>query len=321
MDYKTSGVDIDAGNKAVDLIKDSVKKTYNPSVLNGLGSFGGFFALPTGYQEPILVSCTDGVGTKLKIAIESQVFNTVGIDLVAMNVNDLICSGAKPLFFLDYIACHQLLPQQVKEIIDGIVEGCLQSECALIGGEMAEMNDLYKKGDYDLAGFAVGIIDKPKLIDGSKITENQFVYGLASTGIHSNGFSLARKVFTPETLKKYNLTPQDLLVPTKIYTKLIMSLIKDYPITGIAHITGGGLAENLARVLPSNIDIEIDKSKINVLDIFKIMQQAGNITDEEMWRVFNMGVGMVVVSSTEIKHPELTLLGYTKSGAGKVFVR
>lgn len=321
MDYKQSGVNIEEGDRAVDLIKTAVAKTFNPLVLNGLGSFGGFFALPKGYEEPILVSCTDGVGTKLKIAIESQIFNTVGIDLVAMNVNDLICSGAKPLFFLDYIACHQLHPEQIKELIDGMVDGCLQSDCALIGGEMAEMNDLYQKGDYDLAGFAVGVLDRKKLIDGSKITPNQYVYGVASSGIHSNGFSLVRKVLNESNLKKYGMTAKDLLIPTRIYAKLVMELTQTYPITGIAHITGGGLADNLARIVPSTINILIDRSKIPVLDIFNILQKEGNIRDEEMWHVFNMGVGLIVVSDKEIQHPELMLLAKTEAGNGQVIVK
>ncbi|MFC1617155.1 phosphoribosylformylglycinamidine cyclo-ligase [Candidatus Margulisiibacteriota bacterium] len=323
MDYKSSGVDIDAGTKAVNLIKASVATTHNKNVLSGLGNFGAFYSLPKGYKEPILVSCTDGVGTKLKLAIESGIFNTVGIDLVAMSVNDLICGGAKPLFFLDYIACHKLLPEQVKEIIDGIVEGCLQSNCALIGGEMAEMNDLYKKGDFDLAGFAVGIVDKPKIIDGSKIAPGQFVYYLPSSGIHSNGFSLVRKVMDETNLKKFNLTKKDLLTPTKIYVKEVQSILdQGAGISAIAHITGGGLQENIERLLPKNTDVKINKSDIEILNIFNIIQKAGNIADAEMWKVFNMGVGLVIIANNELKidTTDLRLLGKTEKGHGKVIL-
>jgi phosphoribosylformylglycinamidine cyclo-ligase len=330
MDYKTSGVDIEAGSRAVNLIKSTVAKTHDKNVLSGLGHFGAFYSLPKGYKEPVLVSATDGVGTKLKLAIDSGIFNTVGIDLVAMNVNDLICSGAKPMFFLDYIACHKLLPDQVKEIINGIVEGCMQSECALIGGEMAEMNDLYKKGDFDLAGFAVGIVDKAKILDGSKIAPGQYIYALQSSGIHSNGYSLVRKVMDDTNLKKFNLTKKNLLTPTKIYVKDIQNILNsEAEITAIAHITGGGLAENIERLLPNNIDVKINKSDINILEIFKIIQKAGNISESEMWKVFNMGVGAILISNNKLNStgpesrvpsPELKLIGQTQSGSGKVML-
>ncbi len=320
MDYKTSGVNIDAGNKAVELIKSSVKKTFSANVLGNIGSFGGFFSMPSGLKDPILVSCTDGVGTKLKYAIETQIFDTIGIDLVAMNVNDLICSGAKPLFFLDYIACHKLEPEKMKELIDGMVEGCLQANSALIGGEMAEMNDLYNPGDFDLAGFAVGVVEKAKVIDGSKIKPGNFIYGLKSSGIHSNGYSLVRKIFTDDNLKKSGVTKKELLTPTKIYGKDLEKLISaGIEINGIAHITGGGLAENLVRVFPEGVTANIEKANIPVAKIFKIMQEVGQVQETEMWRVFNMGIGLVVITSEEIKNqPELVYLGRIEKGQKEV---
>jgi phosphoribosylformylglycinamidine cyclo-ligase len=320
MDYKSSGVDIDAGNKAVNLIKNNVKKTFNSNVLNSLGSFAAMYELPK-LKNPVLVSCTDGVGTKLKIAIDEGINDTVGIDLVAMSVNDLICCGAKPLFFLDYIACHKNVPEQIKEIVDGIVEGCEQSECALIGGEMAEMNDLYKDGDYDLAGFAVGVVEKDERIDGSKIAPGNYVYGLASSGVHSNGYSLLRKVLTKDVCEKYGLSAKDLLVPTKIYVKEILGLVSQKCVNGIAHITGGGLAENLERILPEGVNIKINKSKIKTPKIFEIIKEAGSIKETEMFRVFNMGVGMVVITSKELPESEdITLLGMVEAGSKGVTV-
>lgn len=317
IDYAQSGVNIEEGNRAVELIKSSVKKTYSSHVLNAIGGFASMVQLPAGYQEPVLVSCTDGVGTKVKIAIEHGILNSVGIDLVAMCVNDLVCCGAKPLFFLDYIACHKLVPEQAKDLIDGMVEGCLQAGCSLVGGEMAEMNDLYKKGDFDLAGFSVGVVEKSKIIDGQRIEPDHYVYGLPSAGLHSNGFSLVRKVLTSEVCEANGITPAQLLTPTRIYVKEVQALLEKADIRGIAHITGGGLAENLARILPGQVCVDIDKKQIPVPPIFKKIQTLGHIAEEEMFRVFNMGIGLVVIAA----HPIEGLLELGRVKAGKKEVR
>ena len=300
MDYASSGVNIDAGNNAVDRIKPLVQSTFTPQVLTGLGQFASFVELPSGYKNPVLVSCTDGVGTKLKLAIESGIFDTVGIDLVAMCVNDLICCGAKPLYFLDYIAVHALDPNQIEKILTGMVAGCKQSQCSLVGGEMAEMNDMYKKGDFDLAGFSVGVVEKSEIIDGSKISVGDTIYALPSSGVHSNGYSLVRKVCTPEVMANYNITDEALLTPTKIYVQDVLQLIDQISVNGIAHITGGGLVENIERILPSGVTVSIDKSLVKTPEIFTKIQSAGAIDDAEMWRVFNMGVGMVVITSDSL---------------------
>jgi len=297
MDYASAGVNIEAGNNAVDRIKPMVQSTFTPQVLTGLGQFASFVELPAGYKQPVLVSCTDGVGTKLKLAIESNIFNTVGIDLVAMCVNDLICCGATPLYFLDYIAVHELDPNQIEQIMTGMVAGCKQASCSLVGGEMAEMNDMYKKGDFDLAGFSVGVVEKSDIIDGSKISVGDTIYALPSSGIHSNGYSLVRKVCTPEVMSEYDISIQDLLTPTKIYVNDILTLIDEISIHGIAHITGGGLVENIERILPDGVAVDIDQSVINVPEIFRKLQRAASINEDEMWRVFNMGVGMVIITS------------------------
>ena len=320
MDYKQAGVNIDEGNRAVELIKPAVKSTHTKYVTSNIGGFAAGFNFPKDeYEEPILVSCTDGVGTKLRIAIECGVFDTVGIDLVAMCVNDLICMGAKPLFFLDYVATHEVIAEHMKSIIEGIAEGCRQSDCALIGGEMAEMNDMYKKGDFDLAGFCVGVVDRKKVIDGSAIDAGQHIYALPSSGIHSNGYSLVRKVLTKEVCEEHNISYNSLLEPTKIYVKQVLDLIKTRQITGIANITGGGLAENVKRIVPNNVDLIIEESKIEVLPIFNDIKQIGNITKEEMFRVFNMGVGMVVVSPEKIDNiKDLYYIGNVQKGSGDV---
>ncbi len=319
MNYAQSGVNIEAGNRAVDLIKPSVKRTFTKHVLNSLGGFAAMVQVPVGYQEPVMVSCTDGVGTKLKIAIDLGKFDTLGIDLVAMCVNDLICCGAKPMFFLDYIACHALVPEHVKALIDGMVEGCLQSECALVGGEMAEMNDLYREGDFDLAGFSVGIVEKSKVIDGSRIESGNYVYGIPSAGLHSNGFSLVRKVLTPDVCRTRGISEEALLTPTRIYVKQVLDLVETKDIRGLAHITGGGLAENVARVLPKTVGITIEKQAWNVPAIFKHIQQIGQIEENEMFRVFNMGIGMVIISAQPLEG--LLFLGRVESGhSGVVLV-
>ena len=300
MDYKSSGVDIDAGNRAVEQIKAHVSRTFSANVLNPLGGFAGGFALPEGYREPVLVSCTDGVGTKLKLAIDSGIFDTVGIDLVAMCVNDLICSGAKPLFFLDYIACHALNPDQVESLISGMVEGCLQAECALTGGEMAEMNDLYRPGDFDLAGFSVGVVEKSKMITGEDIRPGQFVYGLPSSGAHSNGFSLLRKVLTSEVCAERGLSVATLLEPTRIYVKDVLNLIDQGGVTGLVHVTGGGMGENIERILPEFVRVTIQSDAWTVPDIFSHIQEVGQVSMMEMRRVFNMGIGMIVFSDRRL---------------------
>ncbi len=319
MDYKTAGVDIDAGNKAVSLIKDKVKQTFTPHVLQNLGGFAALHALPSGYKEPILVSCTDGVGTKVKCAIDYGIYDTVGIDLVAMCVNDLICTGAAPLFFLDYIACHKTVPTIMDQLVSGMTTGCLQSGCALIGGEMAEMGDVYKTGDFDLAGFSVGIVEKSAIIDGKAITSGDKVYALPSSGIHSNGYSLVRKVLTKEICNQHQIAPTTILEPTRIYVKEVLDYQKRYQLTGVAHITGGGLAENIERILPQNVGISLSKKAIQTPAIFKSIQDIGQVSDDEMYKVFNMGVGMVLISSDDIPETDtLYQIGTVSSGTGSV---
>ncbi|MEK9657729.1 MAG: phosphoribosylformylglycinamidine cyclo-ligase [bacterium] len=302
MDYQSSGVNIQAGNKAVDSIKAQVESTHNAEVLGGLGGFAAAYDISQlQYKEPVIVSCTDGVGTKLHIAIQENKLATVGIDLVAMSVNDLLCTGANPLFFLDYYACHQLEPEQVKEVVKGICEGCKQSALALVGGEMAEMGSMYKKNDFDLAGFACGIVEKSKLLKGSHINEGDYLYALPSAGFHSNGYSLIRNVLEtyPEAKNKIGL--EALLEPTRIYTTQCKKLLKQFPsIVAFAHITGGGLNENIQRLLNDGLKVDIDKKKIRVLECFRTLQKIGKIHEEEMWKVFNMGVGMVIISSEKL---------------------
>lgn len=316
MDYKKAGVNIDEGNRAVDLIKGHVKSTYTPNVLNNLGNFAAAFRLDKdNYEDPILVSCTDGVGTKLMLAIELGVFDTVGIDLVAMSVNDLICMGAKPLFFLDYYACHSLDPEQVQDIIKGMSEACVESGCALIGGEMAEMNDMYKKGDFDLAGFCVGVVDRPKIIDGSTVSAGDNVYAFSSSGVHSNGFSLVRKVLTKEVCEKAGIDRKTLLEPTKLYVKPVLDLIEKHTASALCHITGGGLEENIERILPEGVRITIEKSKISTPEVFKQIQELGNVAESEMYKVFNMGVGFVVISPEEIPETDdFRKIGHVEAG-------
>ena len=295
--YKDAGVDIDVGNSFVEAIKSDVKSTFDKNVIGGIGSFAGAYALPTGYREPILLSATDGVGTKLKLAIDSNRFNTVGIDLVAMCVNDLICNFGTPMFFLDYYATGKLILDNAKEVVAGIAEGCRQAECALIGGETAEMPGMYSNDDFDLAGFAVGIAEKSELDTISNVKAGQSLIALPSSGIHSNGFSLVRKLFFEKLEMSldsdFNGKPliDILLTPTRIYVKEF----KEHrdKIKALAHITGGGLVENLPRVLPDNLKAVIKKDTIRVLPIFEFMSQY--IDSDEMYRTFNMGVGMVVV--------------------------
>lgn len=306
--YKSAGVDKEEGYQTVEKIKKAVSETHNENVLNGIGSFGAFYQI-AGYKNPVLVSGTDGVGTKLKIAIDTQKFDTIGIDCFAMCANDILCHGAKPLFFLDYLACGKLDSDVAAEIVLGITKACKDNECALIGGETAEMPGMYKPGDYDVAGFCVGIVEKDQIIDGSKIQKGQKIIALPSSGFHSNGFSLVRKVF-PDFNEVFEGKPlyETLLVPTRLYYQSIFKLLKEVELKGIAHITGGGLIENVPRIIPDGLCAEIDTSKIRIPAIMLECEQRGNIARMEMFGTFNMGVGMVVVVDTHDAEKVLALL-------------
>jgi len=296
--YKDAGVDIDAGNELVERIKPLVKRTQRPEVLAGLGGFGGMFALPPGrYREPVLVSGTDGVGTKLMLAQHLNRHDTIGIDLVAMCVNDVLVQGAEPLFFLDYFACGKLDNEVACAVIAGIAEGCLQAGAALIGGETAEMPDMYSDGEYDLAGFTVGAVERDNLIDGSDIVAGDAIIGIASSGPHSNGYSLIRKVLERSKDSEIDGSPasERLLAPTRIYVKPILALIQSVGVKGLAHITGGGITENIPRVLQGSIDAEIDTKSWSPGPVFDWLAEHGNIEISEMRRTFNCGVGMVVI--------------------------
>jgi len=306
--YRQAGVDIDAGDEFVRRITPIVRSTFRPEVLTDLGGFGGLFRFQASkYTDPVLVSGTDGVGTKLKVAFLMNRHDTVGIDLVAMCVNDVAVSGAEPLFFLDYFATGKLAVATAEAVVRGIAEGCRQAGCALIGGETAEMPSFYPEGEYDLAGFAVGVVDRPKLIDGSTIHPGDVLIGLASTGLHSNGYSLARRVLLedagyaidsrlPELERPLG---EVLLTPTRIYAKQILALAAEHPIKGIAHITGGGLTENLPRVFPKGCRAKIQRGAWPVPPIFAVLQAAGHVETEEMYRVFNMGIGLVLITAPE----------------------
>ncbi|MDD3168388.1 MAG: phosphoribosylformylglycinamidine cyclo-ligase [Eubacteriales bacterium] len=302
--YKEAGVDTKEGEKAVRLMKEHVKKTFNANVLTGLGSFGSLFRLDlAGIKEPVLVAGTDGVGTKLKIAFMTDKHDTIGQDCVAMCVNDILCQGAKPLFFLDYIATGKVKAEKVADIVKGVADGCVLGECALVGGETAEMPDFYADGEYDMAGFAVGVVDQSKIIDGSKIKKGDVLVGIPSSGIHSNGYSLVRKLF----FEKMNLKATDyvaslgktlgeaLITPTKIYTKACNAVLPKVPINGIVHITGGGFFENIPRIIPEGLGVRIDVGSWRILPIFEYMQKSGNIDRNEMFATFNMGIGMIMV--------------------------
>ena len=313
LSYKDAGVDIDAGNQLVERIKSVAKATKRPEVTSNLGGFGAMFALPTGYKEPVLVSGTDGVGTKLRLAIDAGIHDKVGIDLVAMCVNDLIVQGAEPLFFLDYYATGKLDIDVAASVITGIGEGCKLSNCSLIGGETAEMPGMYEGEDYDIAGFCVGIVEKSKVIDGTKVQAGDQLIGLASSGPHSNGYSLIRKIievcgaslddkFGDETLA------DTLLEPTKIYVKSILELIKSVELKALSHITGGGLLENIPRVIPENACAHIDQSSWKMPEIFNWLKENGNVELMEMYKTFNCGVGMVLVVSSEELNTALSIL-------------
>ena len=334
--YKDSGVDVERGYKAVELMKKHVATTFNENVLGDLGSFGGFYSIAGEKMgEPVLVAGTDGVGTKLKYAFLANKHDTIGIDAVSMFVNDIVCKGAKPLFILDYFATGKLSPETVATVVSGVAEGCRQSGCALIGGETAEMPGFYPDGEYDIAGFAVGIVDKKDIINGKQIREGDALIGLASSGIHSNGYSLVRKLFG-DNLNSHDLDRYDdrlkdkvlnvLLTPTKIYVKSILNLISKVHVKGIAHITGGGFIENIPRIFPEGIGCRIQKDSYPLPEIFKIMQEKSGTADRQIYNTFNMGIGMVVCVEKEdvqtaIKILELTgekayLIGETIQGKG-----
>ena len=311
--YKNAGVDITAGYRAVELMKKHIARTRNEGCLDDVGGFGGCFGLPiAGMEEPVLVSGTDGCGTKVKLAILMDKHDTIGIDAVAMCVNDIICCGARPLFFLDYIACGKNVPEKIAEIVGGVAEGCVQSGAALIGGETAEHPGMMPVEDYDLAGFAVGVVDKKKILDNTKMAAGDVVIALPSTGIHSNGFSLCRKVFDIDHNNPALYVPcqelggktigETLLAPTKIYVKPILALLEKVNVKGISHITGGGFYENIPRSIPDGLGAKIDRSAVRVLPIFDLIAKTGSIPERDMFNTFNMGVGMsVVVPADEVE--------------------
>ncbi|SEK43960.1 phosphoribosylformylglycinamidine cyclo-ligase [Halomonas daqiaonensis] len=306
LSYKDAGVDIDAGNALIDRIKGVAKRTTRPEVMGGLGGFGALCELPTGYREPVLVSGTDGVGTKLRLAMDLGRHDTIGIDLVAMCVNDLVVAGAEPLFFLDYYATGKLDVDIAADVVTGIGEGCEQAGCALVGGETAEMPGMYEGSDYDLAGFCVGVVEKSEIIDGKKVGEGDVLLGLASSGPHSNGYSLIRKILevseaSLDTAIDGRSLGEALLAPTRIYVKPLLSLLKetDTPIHALSHITGGGLLENIPRVLPETLAARVDASSWTRPAVFDWLQQQGNVDEHEMHRVLNCGIGMVIVVPAE----------------------
>ena len=330
--YAAAGVDITAGYKAVELMKKHIKRTKNEGCLDDVGGFGGCFGLNiAGMEEPVLVSGTDGCGTKVKLAMLMDKHDTIGIDAVAMCVNDIICCGAKPLFFLDYIACGKNYPEKIAEIVGGVAEGCVQSGAALIGGETAEHPGLMPVDEYDLAGFAVGIVDKKKIIDNTRMAAGDVVIALASTGIHSNGFSLCRKVFDIDNNPPELYTAREelggksvaeaLLVPTRIYVKSVLALLEQVDVKGISHITGGGFYENIPRSIPDGLGAVIDRSAVKVLPIFEMIAKTGNIPERDMFNTYNMGVGMSIVVKPEDVDKALEILranGETAYVIGKI---
>ena len=327
LSYKDAGVDIDAGNELVDSIKHIAKRTRRPEVMAGLGGFGALCELPTGYKEPVLVSGTDGVGTKLRLAMDLGIHNSIGIDLVAMCVNDLIVGGAEPLFFLDYYATGKLNIDIATAVVDGIGQGCELSGCSLVGGETAEMPGMYEGEDYDLAGFCVGVVEKADIIDGSKVKPGDVLIGLNASGPHSNGYSLIRKIIDVSgadlTAKLTNnqTLGEALLAPTRIYVKSLLSLMKEMPIHALSHITGGGLLENIPRVLPDNAKAVIDTQSWQMPEIFQWLQTKGNVDSVEMYRTFNCGIGMILCVSTDNADSAVTWLnnnGETASIVGHI---
>ncbi|MDO9191054.1 MAG: phosphoribosylformylglycinamidine cyclo-ligase, partial [Sulfurimicrobium sp.] len=317
LSYRDAGVDIDAGDALVENIKPFAKRTMRPEVLGGLGGFGAMFEIGKKYQNPVLVSGTDGVGTKLKLAFMTGKHDTVGIDLVAMSVNDILVQGAEPLFFLDYFACGKLDVATATDVIKGIAAGCEQAGCALIGGETAEMPGMYPAGEYDLAGFAVGAVEKDKIITGKTIVAGDVVLGLASSGAHSNGYSLVRKIIERTGIdldSDFHGRPlrDVVLAPTRIYVKPLLKLMGELPVKGMAHITGGGLLENIPRVLPENLTAVIQKASWTMPPLFSWMQQEGNVAEKEMHRTFNCGIGMIVIVAAE--HAGAAISSLTASG-------
>ena len=314
--YAAAGVDITAGYKAVELMKQYVARTITDGVCSDVGGFGGLFELPEGMKKPVLVSGTDGVGTKLKLAFIMDKHDTVGIDCVAMCVNDVICSGAKPLFFLDYIACGKNVPERIADIVKGVAEGCVQSGSALIGGETAEMPGFYPVDEYDLAGFSVGVVDKENILNNKEMEEGDVIIALPSSGVHSNGFSLVRKVFdvenadikTPLERLGGKSIGETLLTPTKIYVKPILALLEEVKVKGISHITGGGFYENIPRSIPDGLGAKVNKSAVKILPIFTLLQETGNIPERDMFNTFNMGVGMSVVVKKEDSEKAIEIL-------------
>lgn len=338
--YRQAGVDIDAGNETVERIKPHVARTLRPEVLTSLGGFGGGFLLDgTKYKEPLLVSGTDGVGTKLKIAFALDKHDTIGIDAVAMCVNDILVMGAEPLFFLDYLATGKLNPAVAEQIVKGVADGCEQAGCALIGGETAEMPGMYAPGEYDLAGFAVGVVERSRVIDGHGVRPGDLLIGLASSGLHSNGYSLVRKVLLAD--RGYALEQtlpslerplgEELLTPTRIYVKSVRSLLAQYTIKAMAHITGGGFLENIPRVLPAGTGVDIFKDSWPVPPIFSLLQRDGDIAEEEMFRTFNMGIGLILIVPAEEAEAvaeaatalgeKAYLIGRVTEGKGRVMLR
>ncbi len=314
IDYKSAGVDVERGYEAVKLMKKYVKETYDGNVLGDIGSFGGFYALGEGDDADVLVAGTDGVGTKLKYAFTANKHDTVGIDCVAMCVNDIVCQGARPLIFLDYIALGKLIPQKVADIVKGVSEGCKQAGCALIGGETAEMPGFYEGDDYDIAGFSVGIVKKNKIINGAKIQEGDKLIGLRSSGVHSNGYSLVRQLFKPDEKlfefdEELGAKPADvLLTPTRIYVKTVLSLIDKCEVLGMAHITGGGFIENIPRMLPDGLAAKIDRGSYELPKLFKALQRRADISDSKMYNTFNMGIGLVICVRAQEEEKALEVL-------------
>lgn len=309
--YKNAGVDVEAGYKAVELMKQHVKRTNIPGVLSGIGGFGGLFEIGAGYKNPVLVSGTDGVGTKLKLAFIMDKHDTVGQDCVAMCVNDIACGGAKPLFFLDYIAVGKNVPEKVADIVKGVADGCVAAGCALIGGETAEMPGFYDIDEYDLAGFSVGIVDKDKIIDGSRLESGNVIIGVKSSGVHSNGYSLVRKVFdinnSDECSKRLNTYSDELgmsigealLTPTKIYVKPLFAAIEAADVRAVSHITGGGFYENIPRMLKDGTRAKINKNSVDVLPIFNMIQKLGDVSEHDMFNTYNMGIGLMLAVSRD----------------------
>lgn len=309
--YKNAGVDVEAGYKAVELMKQHVKRTNIPGVLSGIGGFGGLFEIGAGYKNPVLVSGTDGVGTKLKLAFIMDKHDTVGQDCVAMCVNDIACGGAKPLFFLDYIAVGKNVPEKVADIVKGVADGCVAAGCALIGGETAEMPGFYDIDEYDLAGFSVGIVDKDKIIDGSRLESGNVIIGVKSSGVHSNGYSLVRKVFdinnSDECSKRLNTYSDELgmsigealLTPTKIYVKPLLAAIEAADVRAVSHITGGGFYENIPRMLKDGTRAKINKNSVDVLPIFNMIQKLGDVSEHDMFNTYNMGIGLMLAVSRD----------------------